>query len=66
MKLTNRQAGIALFAVAATMKAFDVSAQEARTHKYDDFRRGQIMKHKDIIDVETLMEVELSDLIVWG
>ena len=45
MALTNRKAGIALFAIAATMKAFGVSSKKACSDKYLAFRTGQIKKH---------------------
>lgn len=62
MNLTNRQFGIALYAIAATMKAFDVSPVEALDERHTAFRRGQILKHKDINTeelVQALMDVDL-------
>jgi ribosomal protein L2 len=66
MNLTNRKAGIALFAIAATMKAFNVSAQEAMTgEKFHAFRIGQMAKHKDVTSGECieLMNVPAHELI---
>jgi hypothetical protein len=66
MKLTNRKAGIALFAIAATMKAFNVSAEAAMSdEKYHAFRIGQMAKHKDVSSGECieLMNVPASELI---
>ena len=57
MALTNRKVGIALFAIAATMKAFGVTSKKACSDKYLGFRTGQIKKHK-------LSEEEVAELLL--
>jgi hypothetical protein len=68
MNLTHRKAGIALFAIAATMKAFNVSASEAVSNvKFSAFLMGQIAKHKDVSSSECidLIKIDAAELIAF-